>query len=194
MNRAKDVSVFIPTRDSLVTIKLILQALQPEFQECKPKIYIFENGSRDGTLEALCAFKHYNTFPDMDFVIKHFDDIGSIRPKSIELVRKNCCDTAKTKYLMFVDSDVLLPPMAILKLKDEFEQDPKLGMMGIFHYPNEQHVKMGATMLKTELAKKVKWKYDAEGCDCLNAARDIAARGYHVRHHPTLIARHLMAL
>lgn len=188
-----DVTIGILMRDSLSTIKIVLGALSDEVQEYHSKIIILDNNSLDGSPEAIEIMMKNNLLKTFDIELKRVGALIGERKKNIELMRRKLSEECGTKYLMFVDSDVLLPPRAIPKLIKEMEKNKKLGMMGIVHFPNESHVKMGAAMLRTALAKKIKWRYDNEGCDCINAARQLLEMGYKTEHHKELIARHLMA-
>jgi len=184
------ITICIPTKDNLPTIKLILVPLS--YQDCFCRIIIMDNGSKDGTLEAVQAMIKNNIFRDLKVELINFGEWSGVKEKNIEKVRYEFSQVSNTKYLMFIDADVLIPPYVIEGMINTMEKNEKIGMLGLKYDVLSDHVKMGATILRTELAKKIKWKYDEEKCDCLYCAEQIVKMGFSVQHFP-VTARHLLA-
>lgn len=190
-NKEEEITVCIPCFNSLPTIKIILGVLN--FQDLYPKIIVLDNGSKDGTFEALCAMQHYRWFPDLKIEIRQFDQVSPQKHRNMDLVRHRLCELVKTEYLMFIDADVLIPPYCIKPMITLMEQRKDLAMLGLKYDVNTSHVKIGATILKTELIKNLKWRRTDTECQCLCVAKDLLIRRYKVEHYPETTARHLKA-
>ena len=186
-----DVTICIPVKDNLSTIKIILNALN--FQDIYPKIIVLDNGSKDGTFEALTMMIHNKFFPDLNIELKHFGEITRTTFQNMDSVRHKLCEMVDTKYIMFIDSDVLIPPYCINPMLKKLGHDNRIGMLGLQYDYNATHVKLGATIIRTELAKVVKWKRTDDECQCLCCAKEVLVRGYTVEHYTKTLARHLLA-
>lgn len=184
-------TICIPCFNSLPTIRVVLNVLN--FQDLYPKIIILDNGSTDGTFEALSAMKVYKWFKDLDIELRCFGQISNRGHQNINFIRHKFCELVKTKYLMFLDSDVLLPPYILKPLLEVIEKREDLGMLGLKYDVNTNHVKMGATILRSALAKNIKWKKTEDACECLNCAKDLLVRGFKVEHYDKQLARHLLS-
>lgn len=183
------VTICIPTYNSANYIKNVLDSLTMQGE--KIKVLLMDNGSKDGTvalIEALLKSKYYPykiAFYECPYLRKG-------RVKNIPKIRYELCKIIDTELMMFLDSDVLLPPHAVHYLKQEFEKTENCGMMGVCYEPYANHVLMGAVMLRTEDARHIKWIFDMKGkCECLNAAEQLQAKNLAVKYHPWLMARHL---
>ncbi len=186
-----DLTICIPCHDNLSTIKIVLNALN--FQDIYPKIIVLDNGSKDGTFEALIMMIKNKYFPDLNIELQFFGEITRTRFQNLDMVRHKLCQLVDTKYIMFIDSDVLIPPYCIKPMLEKLEHDNRIGMLGLKYDVNATHVKLGASIIRTELIKDLKWKRTDDECQCLCAAKEILVRGYLVQHYTKDLARHLKA-
>lgn len=192
MENKDRITICIPVRDSLSTIKIILNSLN--YQNVYPKIIILDNGSKDGTFEALCAMKHNHYFKDLNIELQYIGESPTARRISnLEFVRRKFCEIVDTEFLFFLDSDVLLPPDVINDLIEEMDNDKELGMLGIKYDVNTNHVKVGATLFRTEDIKNQEWDRDEKECQCIKVAKELLVRGKKVKHYDKLQGRHLKA-
>lgn len=187
----EDITICIPVYNSLPTIKIVLNALN--FQDTYPKIIVLDNGSKDGTFEALESMLINKWFPDLKIELRHFGQISLRKHQNMDLVRHKLCQLVKTKYMMFIDSDVLLPPYVIRPMLEVMEKRKDLGMLGLKYDVNTNHVKMGATILRTRLVKDLVWRRTEKECQCLCCAKEMLVRGFKVEHYQKALARHLLA-
>ncbi len=186
-----DLTICIPCHNSLSTIKIVLNALN--FQDIYPKIIVLDNGSKDGTFEALITMVNNKYFPELNIELTHFGKVTRTKFQNLDLVRHKLCDMVSTRYIMFIDSDVLIPPYSIGPMLEQLEHDNRIGMLGLKYDVNTNHVKLGATILRTELVKNLKWKRTDDECQCLCAAKEVLVKGFTVQHYTKTSARHLRA-
>jgi len=186
----KDLTICMMTYNDAETITACLKALLKQNIICK--VIIFDYESKDGTFELL------------KIQIKN----KVYRPLKIELIsqkvkgdkytrkrhfRKNVLKLVKTKYIMFLTANILIPPYSIPLLLEELEKDDKLAMIGLKYEPNVPHVQLGATILRTELVKKIDWHKYLE-CTCRNAREQLIADGWRIKNHDKLTAIRLSNL
>lgn len=185
-----DITICIPTKNNLPTIKLILNALN--YQDIYPKIIVFDNGSIDGTLEAMQTMIKNKVLGDLDVELIDFGEWTGIREQNLDKMRYELSQMVKTKYLMFIDADVLIPPYVIIPMLDQMEKDVNIGMLGLKYDVMAEHVKIGASILRTNLTQGIVWNRENNKCNCLCAIEYMQLRGFKAEHFPTT-ARHLLA-
>ncbi|KKK81956.1 hypothetical protein LCGC14_2808230, partial [marine sediment metagenome] len=142
-----DLTFCIVTWNSAATLKAVIQRIMK--QNLLPNILIYDNGSTDGTVEMVKAFIKSRWFEGATIELIEDIHMEGGRVRNIAHCRYMLSQRAESKYIMFVDSDVLLPPFIMGRLVKELD-NPKLGMIGVRYEPNANHVKMGATLLRTE--------------------------------------------
>ena len=174
----KELTVCIPTYNSAGTIKRSLDSLMR--QEIRPRIIIYDNGSTDGTIELIEAMLRNNVYKDADISFNKTTHVPGGKDKNICFMRFKLTELVNTEFLFFLDSDVMIPPGALKPILLEMKKYKTLGMLGLRYDDNPPHVKMGATILRTELAKKVKYAWDNQGCDCVHTAKQIRSMGHDV--------------
>ena len=103
--------------------------------------------------------------------------------------RKTLVQTVETKYLLWVDADVMVPVGGVRRLREELEADSGLGFVGIPYTYHLDHVQNGCTMMPTELAKKLTWA--PVRCSCYQACQEVTTLGYKVKQVEDLWATHL---
>lgn len=186
-----DVTFAIPTFNSACTIMPVLQRLFQ--QDVTPKILIIDNGSKDGTLEMLQAAIDNKWFGTADIVLQTAPQLIGGRGNNIPYVRHKLAQAVETEYLFFLDSDVLLPTHGMLGLKEYMCQDSNRAGVAIRYEPLVDHVQFGAILMKTEVAKQIKWNSGDGKCECLWAAESLKEMNpaWNVVIHPHYQAMHL---
>jgi len=183
-----ELTICIPTLNCANTLASVLDCLRYQGME-RPKIIISDNGSKDGTLEMLRAMIKNKWFP-FDIKIQQFlERIGGMI-LNVPHMRFRLSEALKTPFVFWLDSDVLLTPYALPTLVKEMKKRKNLGMLGIRYEPLANHVKMGAVLMKSEVAKEVKWRID-KLCECTNCCNQLTLKGLKTEYHKTLQARHL---
>jgi len=117
------VTIAIPARNNLNTIKIVLNSYN--YQMIYPKILVIDNGSIDGTLEALQAIIKNKIFPDLEIELINFGEWSGDKKKNIEKMRYELCQRVTSRYVFFNDADVLIPPYVMPSLINEMEKDKK---------------------------------------------------------------------
>ncbi len=186
-----DVTVAIPTFNSTCTIMSVLQRLF--HQGIKPMILIIDNGSKDGTVEMLQAVIDNKWFGTADIVLQTAPQLIGGREKSIPYIRYKLAQAVKTEYLFFLDSDVLLPGYCLPGLKEYMEEDANRAGVAVRYEPLADHVQFGAILMKTEIAKQIKWKISEGKCECHWATESLKAMNpaWETVFHPHYQAMHL---
>ncbi len=186
-----DITFAIPTYNSTFTIMSVLQRLF--HQDIKSKILIIDNGSKDGTLEMLEAAIQNKWFGDAAIEIQTAPQLMGGRGKNISYMRHKLAQAVETEYLFFLDSDVLLPTHCMLKLKEHMDEDLTRAGVAIRYEPLIDHVQFGAILMKTEVAKQIKWNNADGKCECLWAVESLKNMNpdWNVVTHPNFQAMHL---
>lgn len=104
----KDFTVVIPTWNSMPELEKTLESFSDAFPR-RPKIIVVDKGSTDGTQE--CA-KRYGCK-----VLTDTKSLGSARLTGVH--------EAKTKWICFVDSDIILPEDWFKSFIDDWSKDCK---------------------------------------------------------------------
>ena len=182
-----DLTFCILTFNSTSTLTVCMKSIMN--QGILPNILIFDNGSKDGTVEMIKAQIKYNCFPGAK--IELIEDLHQNRGQlgNIAHSRYMISQRVKTEYMMFVDSDVLLPSLIVGRLMIEIKK-PDMGMIGVRYEPLADHVKMGAAILKTEYAKQSRWKAVPK-CECSHLKDELEEKGLRVEYHKDFQALHL---
>lgn len=183
-----EITVGMPVFNAATTIARSLVSLT--LQNIPLKVVIIDNGSTDGTYEMLQVVAKNNVYGYTVQLERSSKQPGG-KDKNIPIIRRKICDILDTDYLFFLDADVSIPSLILQDLLVEMKKRPVLGALGLAYEPHAPHVKMGAVLIRRELAKEINWKWDDEGCDCMYFAFQAAARQYEVEHFKGTCARHL---
>lgn len=186
-----NVTFAIPTYNNAPTIMSVLQRLF--HQDVKPNVLIIDNGSKDGTVEMLEAAINNKWFGSADIQIQSAPQLMGGRDKNIPYVRHKLSQAVDTEYLFFLDSDVLLPTHCMLGLKKYMDEDSNRAGVAIRYEPLADHVQFGAVLMKTEIAKRIKWNIGDGKCECLWAIESLKKMNpeWDVVTHPNYQAMHL---
>jgi glycosyltransferase involved in cell wall biosynthesis len=196
-----EVTVGIPIFNGAATIKGVLDRLTLMRIPNLP-VLVYDNGSFDGTnglMGELAGRGYYKGKQSQDKTtldLKYF--IGT--HKNDEHPYQNALRTrhliasiASTPYIFFLDSDVILPPNAILTLLEDFKKEDNCAFMGIRYEPDthSDHVMFGATMWKREDFLKSPQQFDvSKGCDCKHACDWSKQIDKQSKYHPWLMGYH----
>jgi len=184
--------VAIPTMNNTLTLNAAIESVA--MQEIPQlKVLIYDNGSIDGTPEMIKKQIENKWWRYIDLGIMETTEKSGGRVLNIPYMRYRLALATDKEYIFYLDSDVRLPPNCLEEIVREFEARRYIGMMGIRYEPLHDHVTMGATLMKTEIAKKIKWTI-TEQCECLNCIKELQALGLSSEYHPHLIARHIKYL
>lgn len=181
-------TIAIPTHNSARSIKMVLDNLRMggtnEF-----KVIIMDNGSKDGTKELLSVITKPDFYPyEIKYYENGFDGMQG-RQQNIPKMRHDIAEKTDTEFIMYLDSDVMLPRFAIKILLEDFIESG-MGMMGIRYEPYADHVQMGATIMRTKDAKEMEWRIGDGGCECRNCAASLIKKDLKTKWHDTLMGMH----
>jgi GT2 family glycosyltransferase len=115
-------SVVILSYNSARTLKTCLSTLNKTLSTYneESEILVFENGSKDGSVDILNNFK---TTPGID-LCAHYSDEN----KGTTVSRNTLLNKAKGAYVLVLDSDAYIGPEALDKLKSTLDADKSIGM------------------------------------------------------------------
>ncbi|MEM2260632.1 MAG: glycosyltransferase family A protein [Candidatus Methanomethylicaceae archaeon] len=112
-------------RDSINTLPYSLQGINNlEYDKSKVKMVFVDGGSTDGSLEFLEKFKYQNTgvYRDIIIISGNYD---------VTEGRNECIRNADGEFILFVDSDVVVPRDLLLELVKIFSNDPKVAFVNV---------------------------------------------------------------
>jgi len=184
------VTVCIPTINSALTLNAVLESIAVQ-QILHLNVLIYDNGSVDGTPEMIRKQIENKWWKFIEIKLLETTERSGGRVLNIPFMRHRLALEAETEYIFFLDADVMIPPLALETVFNEFENRKYIGMLGIRYEPMHDHVTMGATFMKTEVARKIKWTLTTDACECLNCIKDLQGLGLLSEYHPYLTARHI---
>lgn len=156
-------------------------------QNIKCCIKIMDNDSKDGSLEMIQTAIKNKWFGEVDIKISEAPD--RVRKLNILLMRYKLAQSVDTEFIMFIDADVILYPNTVSEMLKEFKENT--GMMGVCYVPYTDHVRIGATIMRSEVAKKINWRMDKENCECKNCANQLKEMGLETIGFKGATAQHL---
>jgi hypothetical protein len=118
---------------------------------------------------------------------------GEGKTESIARARNEMKLLGSSPYLMFVDSDVALPPLGIQRLLLGLQMDATYGALGIDYQGMESggHVAMGAVLFRRSVLDRIQFRWQPGICECACCCEDVRALGYRMAYLPGLKAKHL---
>ena len=115
MRRAVDVSIIIVNWNRLDDILKSLHYL--EYQtELRTEVVVVDNGSTDGSAERLSRIRWIR-------LIRLATNVGPAE------ARNHGMRSARGRYILFLDSDAVLPKSGLAKLVSRMELDPTIGII-----------------------------------------------------------------
>lgn len=129
-------------KNSIKTLPYSLQGINNlEYDKSKIKIVFVDGGSTDGSLELLEKFKCQNAgvYRDIIIISGNYD---------VTEGRNECIRNANGEFILFVDSDVVVPRNLLLELVKIFYNDPKVAFINV-------PCVVGKKMLKDGLIKYI---------------------------------------
>jgi len=154
-----------------------------------PNIEVIDTGSKDGCLEMIdkqIENKHW--FPAKISLKREKINLNKHETKA--WYRTKVVKECKTKYLMFLNASVLLPPYCLRPMIEHLAADTNLAMIGLRYDPNAYHIQMGAAVFKTAIAKQLDWK-PGKQCACRTVRDQLVSMGYKIEQADDMLALHL---
>jgi len=121
---------------------------------------------------------------------------GEGRYAAIARARNHAKALGTAHYALFLDWDVVLPPLGIEALVYGLIFNPRYAALGI-NYQEEVkrswsvHVAMGATLFIRPILERIQFRSVAGRCECSSCCVDIRRMGYGIDYLPGLRAEHL---
>ena len=172
---AHDLTVLMPTYNGADTIMKALSALP--HQGLRLRVVILDNESEDGTFELITSAIEKKWFK-MDVEIQKLKRIAGGSKENKCNIRTALAKLAKSKFVFWLDDDILLPPYALRNMYDEMVNNPTWGVFAVQYQVYSPHIPVGATMMPTEVAQMITWTCDiGQPCECNNALEQIKAMG-----------------
>jgi hypothetical protein len=111
--------------------------------------------------------------------VREYRYLGKLphRPNVEQIVAHACgnfVSEAKTPFVFFLQ-DVVLQAGWLRLLLDDFKSDPEAGAVGIPYDMVYDHVPMGALLMRTDVAKEVKF-WPEPRCVCTSLAKSLAEK------------------
>lgn len=129
--------------------------------------------------------------------------VGAARPEdrhrrdAIARARNEGKCRGASRWLMFLDDDVVLDSKCALTLVNELRRRPAFGALAADYLgqgrPGEvaRHVSMGATLFRREALDEVRFVSDRNHCECQSCCDDLRALQWGVNYCAAAGARHL---
>lgn len=191
-----EITVAIPTKNSIKSITFVLEQLKLQLAEAKTglKVLVCDNGSNDGTFEAVARQVQSNYYEGLDITVRQLGFVAGGKTANIPFMRKMLCELVTTPYVFWLDSDVAIPPNALMHHFREFlKVKANVGLFGIRYTPNADHVQMGASFMETSVARRIQWKWEEHICDCKNVKIQLGQmpEQFGTLESENLLARHV---
>jgi hypothetical protein len=121
---------------------------------------------------------------------------GETRVEAIARARNRAKAGGTALYALFLDRDVVLPPLGIEQLVYSLILSPQYAALGINYQeevrtPWAAHVAMGATLFIRPILEQIQFRVEPNTCECYCCCKDIRRMGYCIDYLPGLRAQHL---
>jgi GT2 family glycosyltransferase len=116
--RRPDVSVCIVNWNCRALLRACLASLRPRLQGLPVEVIVVDNGSTDGAPDMVAR-----DFPRVKLV-RNIANAGFARANNQAAAR------ARGRYLFFLNNDTVVPPGALLRLRDFARAHPGIGLIG----------------------------------------------------------------
>jgi len=189
-----DLTFAIPFQNSAKTLPAVVASCFS--QNFVPKILLCDNGSKDGCRQMVDYWlsTEHEQFKTVKLITAI--ELAAGRSKNISFVRYHLCNLVKSEFIFLLDSDVLLPPFVVSNMVDFMNSAENFGCLGLRCEPLSDHVQFGCCLMRTIVARKIKWQqsHTAAGefrCECWHAKQEVEAMDLIVQYFPDSQARHL---
>lgn len=189
------VTAVIPAYGAIRTLPQVLFKLERGAQSVPLKVFVCYNVPDQDGLGAWLEACNGNSsgWPARSFrEFRVFEPVPSHgnREKNVEHAYAKMLCQVETPFVLFVDADVAPPSGIVADMIEALDSEPELGIIGAQYDFTATHVKMGCSMMRTEVAKEIRWR--SKGCVCfwLND-EELPRRGLKARHLKEKFARHL---
>lgn len=165
------ITIAIPTYNSMKTLTECLCSLDMEH-----KLILVDNESFDGTEKFGYRVASVVRYP------------GFLKKHNIARVRSVLAALCETKYIFYLDSDIILNE-SIAALLPHLSDE--VGMVGYCIEGNTHHLQMGNALLHTSIARAIDWNKFPDQCNCLNAKSCLKDMGLATKQLPSNKVKHL---
>jgi glycosyltransferase involved in cell wall biosynthesis len=119
------ITVAMTLKNSMKTLNYSLEGIRGlQYDRKKMKLVFVDGGSTDGSFELLQRFRCENIGDYRDIVLVRGD-------YDVVEGRNLCIRYAEGKFILFVDSDVVVPPNLLLEVESVFSSDPKVAFINV---------------------------------------------------------------
>ncbi|MHB8973097.1 MAG: glycosyltransferase family A protein [Pirellulaceae bacterium] len=118
------------------------------------------------------------------------------RWQTIARARNAALTLGGTPWVMFLDDDVVLAPHAVRSLVDELQCRPSLAAVAANYlqegdrYDPHPHVAMGATLFRRSVLRFIRFRWQANRCECQCCCDDVRRLGLGIAYSRTARATH----
>ncbi|MEM3660770.1 MAG: glycosyltransferase family A protein [Thermoproteota archaeon] len=119
------ITVAMTLKNSLKTLPNVLQGIKNlQYDKKKIKLVFVDGGSTDGSLKILEEFRNQNIdeYKDIQVIFGNYD---------ITEGRNICISNAEGDFLLFIDSDVVVPPDLLIEVEHLFSSNPKIAFVNV---------------------------------------------------------------
>ena len=119
----------------------------------------------------------------------------SSRWETIARARNSAKQMGTSRWLMFLDDDVILPARCLSTMLHELMQQPLYGAiaadyLGESRRNGASHVSMGATLFRRETLNRIRFRSEAGRCECQCCCDDLRRQGIGIKYSVTARAKH----
>lgn len=186
-----DLTIAIPLYNGIKTIPIVLDGLaNPNYTGLEHlKVIILDNGSKDGSAEYVDTIIKNKWFHNLTITKFTEPQKPGGAPANIPVVRTRLSNLVDTKYMLYLNHDIVMRPFAIMNLYEDFIKREKCGALSIQYDPVTTHVESGCTIMGTEIARKIKWGFEGQKCDCWFLKEGLTELGLSMDHQENTSAR-----
>jgi hypothetical protein len=162
----------------------VLTVLAPGISICDPGLEALQNQGR-------VKLAHY--------IVPGERRPEETRVEAIARARNRARHVGTAHFAMFLDSDVVLPPLAVEKLVSTLLANRQYAALGINYQKDvgtcfARHVAMGATLFYRPILQRIRFRADGNRCECSWCCYDLRRMGYCIGYLPGVRAQHLNGL
>lgn len=163
-----DVTVAIPVFNGIKVLPVVMDRLgTPDYTGLTHlEVLLLDNGSMDGSLQYAETIVRHKWFKFLNVRSEKQPQRPGGGMANIPMQRRKLAELTKTKYIHYLNQDIVMRPFALIQLFEDFVTRPNCGALSIKYDPKTNHVESGCTLMETEVARKVEWGFTPQSCDC----------------------------